>query len=313
MSIKQPSFKGKMIFLTFLILILPGIRPASGQGCSDAGICSAAGIGVMAHPLDSPTRLALTETFGLGEKNTLHFRTEFRMDWNIWTGIAVQFKLPYEIISGNLASTQGPGDVSAMLSLSIYEAQKTALILNIGGIIPTGDSDKSKEGLSLPMAYQTSQGTFDLLAGFTFLFGTMDIAAGYQHSYGGNKNLFTYELWNGNADALTYYESARLKRGDDVVLRLQKNFIRPKAYYSVAILPVYRLQEDRIMKDNIDTPVKGSSGLTLNLNGSAEFKLSKSWTFNLIGGFPVLRRESIPDGLTRTFVISAGIGLNFPD
>ena len=81
---------------------------------------------------------------------------------------------------------------------------------------------------------------------------------------------------------------------------------------STGILALYRLQKDIITdKYGNRIAVNGSDGLTLNLTGSLQYEFSSRTGINLSFGTPLVVREVRPDGLTREFVLSAGIHLNF--
>lgn len=80
----------------------------------------------------------------------------------------MQLKVPYLSVSGNLGSTSGLGDPALTASYAFIKKDEERLDGLVGVKVPSGDANTRSAGLSLPMPYQTSLGTTDLLLGITY-------------------------------------------------------------------------------------------------------------------------------------------------
>ncbi|RUA33565.1 MAG: hypothetical protein DSY77_09635, partial [Bacteroidetes bacterium] len=94
----------------------------------------------------------------------------------------LQVKVPYMRIDGNFASTSGIGDISLSLTKNLQSTPEYNIMGTLGAKIPTNNSDLKPSGRQsvLPMYYQTSLGTFDFIAGATFINREWMLSAGYQ-------------------------------------------------------------------------------------------------------------------------------------
>jgi hypothetical protein len=129
----------------------------------------------------------------------------------------------------------------------------------------------------------------------------------------GNDNRFTQASWDNTEEVSKFPDSPGLWCGDDLIMRIRKDFDRPKAHYSLSILPAYRLKEDRILVDGKLAPVEGSSGFSLNVNAGVEVRLGTYGYFHFLAAFPVLEREVYTDGLDRVVQVIAGFGIQLPE
>ena len=175
----------------------------------------------------------------------------------------------------------------------------------VGGKLPPNRANIEKDGKGLPMAYQTSLGTYDLILGINLAFDKWRIGAGYQKPFGSNGNTFLHEYWENNEDALEYWESNKLNRGDDAMLRVDRYFIvREKNTLFAGLLAVYRLQKDRIEVINKDIRLEGSNGLTLNASLGYNIALQNHGSLRFLLAAPIITRKVRADGLTRTAIFS---------
>lgn len=166
---------------------------------------------------------------------------------------------------------------------------------------PTGKTDRSAGLLPLPMPYQPGLGTNDLIGAIAFNYKTWQFSGAYQHVLRHtNRNMFLHNTWPGNELAMPYFESARLRRGNDVLLRIAKNFTRNRFTASPGMLLLYRLQEDEVN----GTAVKGADGITLNATATFSYLMPNAAAISLLAGSPLVVREARPDGLTRALVIN---------
>jgi hypothetical protein len=302
--------------LLLLLIVMAAIfasETSYSQGNGDAGLQSSGILDLGALGDDQPTKMLFLETAALGPDKTICLTTEYRLDWKVWNGINIWFALPYNYNYGNLAFTQGLGDLRAMISLNLVEKEEFTMKLSVGGVLPSGKSNLEKDGKPLPMVYQPSQGNAGFIAGVAAFYRLWSISAGYQNHLSSNKNDFTQASWNDPELVYDYPDSPGLWCGDDISLRLQKSFLTLKAHYYVSAVSLYRLNKDRIQQDGDLMTVDGTDGFSLNLCAGAEIKLGKHGLFRVSAAMPVFRRETYPDGLNRDFTLMAGFGLRLPD
>lgn len=287
----------RFIIILITVLVLPFL--STGQGCSDAGLCTVSGLDSGFGKDEIQTTGKYSTIFGLGEQNVFHITAQFEVVIPTFKYQTVQIKMPYNFTFGNLGNISGLGDLSISLNQRISSKDNFSLNLIAGMKIPSNDANKAIDGHPLPMAYQTSLGTYDVIFGISTNYQTWHISFGYQHSFGHNLNEFEHKDSNPE-NFNNYQESYHLKRADDIMLRVEKEFEIADYNLLFGVLPIYHLWEDKIL-DGKD--VTGSSGLTLNLNVAAKKKLKNNMLLNLILAAPVIDREARPDGLTRSFVV----------
>jgi len=300
------------IFFLLLVAVAGAAKP---QGCSDAGFCT---IGSLSHrgtlqKAKAKHQLVLTLPIGLGDENVFVFTPglEYRYILNQW-----QFagKLTGNYASGELGNASAPGDVFLSATYQT-KGEKIRSSFTLGTKLPLSAGNLKTGGVSLPMQYQSSLGTVDLIAGAALLVNRWQFAAGWQQPLtGSNRNNFLPQYWS-DAKAVKYPPTNDFNRKGDVLLRsayrlLQKNKFKLEG----GLLGIYHLGEDTYVDANQSTrpiSIKGSGGLTLNLTALAELQLNNKWTIGLTGGAPLVVRDVRPDGLTRSFVLAPQLKYQF--
>lgn len=268
------------------------------QGCSDAGLCTLPPF--KSNPSLFKNALTLSQNVGFGEANTVSFAYSLEGKFRLSKGPFLHLKIPFAVITGNLGTSRGLGDLNLALTQTLWVGEKGQLNLTLGGKLSADNADKSRDGLPFPMAYQTSQGTDDLLAGISGRLEKWLFTAGYQHPFRRNKNGFLRSRWPGEPDAGLYFESNRLKRGDDLMVRVEREFNRGQTKLFFGLSPIVRLQKDRILDGTgADVSLAGSNDLTLNVTAGANFPLGRNLNLNITGGAPVISRDIQADGLQR--------------
>lgn len=277
----------------------------SGQGCSDAGFCTA---GTMAghSPLGKKQPVATFEWYSglaVGEDNVLI--TDHYLQWQAYleNGASFQLRMPYRTISGGLGQINSLSDPIAIVSYPIPLDYVIKWEFNLGVRIPINDANlQNDEGLVLPMVYQPSLGTYDLMFGFSVQYANFVGAIGYQHPFGMNKNTFTSSSLQG--DGFQFWDTRFFVRQPDLIIRLQQGFdLHKKLNISGGVLPIIHLGNDTWLNHQGEREeILGSAGITLNLNFGAVYKFNQRQSIEFRSGFPVLTRKSRPDGLTRFFV-----------
>ena len=134
-------------------------------------------------------------------------------------------------------------------------------------------------------------------------------ATGIQHPFNQIENTFKWEEWREPVYpdfnyVQTYNQSNKLKRGTDVMLRVERNFRFSQYNFSLGALPIYR-----IIKDEIEDPVTGlrrkldgTTGMALSIIGTAGYSINVKSGIRLLMGYKLTDRKVNPDGLTRNMV-----------
>lgn len=298
---------------TYLLLLILAALPVklAAQGCSDAGICTSPGqTDVPAEDsADSLRRnmLGVTASWGLGEQAVAVFQVIPEAEFFLGANIRFQLKVPYSYATGNLGKAQGIGDIITGFSWTKAIRKNALLRFSVLTKLPAGKTDRSSGLLPLPMPYQPGLGTTDLIGAVAYNYKSWSFSGAYQHVLRhANNNAFLHNAWPLNEDAMLYFESARLKRGNDVLLRAAKNFTRNRFTITPGMLLLYRLQEDEVN----GASVNGAGGITLNATASIMCRMPGNSSLALLAGSPLVVRDVRPDGLTRALVLN--LTYNYP-
>jgi hypothetical protein len=171
-------------------------------------------------------------------------------------------------------------------------------------------------------------GTYDLVAGISFVSKGWLVAAGYQMPFNRNDNQFLWGPWvnpgtnagtKDSAMALRYPVCKQVKRGNDIMFRVEKNFRFSRFNAFVGILPIYRITEDEITdKFGNRVRVEGTKGIATSLLGGFGYNFSVRSGIKFAFGYRVMQRYREPkfmelsiDGLSREFVNTIGYEFRF--
>lgn len=219
-----------------------------------------------------------------------------------------QIKLPFQAVQGRLANTSGIGDISLCFTRTIYASEKFDVGVSLGSKIPTNKSNKTENGFPLPMYYQTSLGTYDAIAGISLVNRKWLFATGIQVPLNKNHNEFLWGRWAGSDEDPAYIEkyarANQLKRGIDVMLRVERNFRFSRLNFSVGMLPIYRITNDEIELPEGRVKPDGAKGLALSAIGTVGYSFNVKSGVKLLMGHKIVQRDENPDGLTRHLVSS---------
>ncbi|NPD84028.1 hypothetical protein HNS38_04615 [Lentimicrobium sp. L6] len=295
----------KITQITLLLFLLLATNPIFSQGCSDAGVCS------VTQQFDAPSskklahHFSLTPSIGLGDQQSwilgsvISYQIQNQKGWSF--GLA----LPYSTTFGNIATTSGIGDIILSLNAPLFKNADHQVSWLIAGKIATGDANKLDQGMALPMIYQQSSGTNDLITSLQWNFKTWLFAAGYQHAFNTTENTFLSSDFLLDSDAAKYHSSAYLKRGDDVMVRFEKRFQgKKKSSFKAGVLPIFRIQADEIKVNDEYQEIANSTGLTLNLYTAWRYQFSEQFYTELQLAAPPITREVRADGTTRSFLLN---------
>lgn len=324
----------KETHLLLLFCTLISSMQVSGQGCSDAGVCTAGPIGELVAPND--TSLAtqekrhfarMTFSYAVGEQQTTILMTLAELGFGITDRLAVSFRLPYQWADGNLGRNSGVGDPVLTTTYAFIKTSGRRLDGMVGVKLNSGNADDTWDGFpidqvprSLPMPYQTSLGTTDLLLGVNYRHDRWSGALALQLPvHQANENTFTHASWGQDPAALGYFESAYLERAADAVVRVQYRIPWRRFAVQPGLLAIQHLGTDTRLETaptmDMMSPerveAQGSDGLTLNVTLDAGYRINDRWTVELAYGSPLIVREERPDGLTRSMVLNTGLRYAF--
>jgi hypothetical protein len=293
------------------ICFLYSFNKTFAQGCSDAGFCT---MGAMKpdQPYNKKIELRLRSmelSFYRGTTNLtpVIYVATADLNFSLSRKTFFQLKLPYQAVTGRLANTNGLGDISLCLTRNIYSTEKFDVNVSVGGKIPTNRSDKDINGYPLPMYYQTSLGTYDFITGLSLLSKNWLVATGVQHPFNQNNNQFLWGRWNGSAEDMAYIEryapANLLKRGTDVMLRVERNIRFSRLNFSLGFLPIYRINRDRIINGaGVEVRREEAKGLAMSGIFTVGYNFNVQSGIRLLAGHKIVQRQHNPDGLTRDMV-----------
>jgi hypothetical protein len=311
---------------TLLFLALLSFLSANtfAQGCSDAGFCT---MGAMKpdQPYNKKIQLKLRSmelSFYRGTTTTtpVIYVATADLNFSLNSKSSFQVKVPYTMVkSGNLGETQGISDLSLCYTRSVLNTDKFDVNFSVGGKIPTNRSDKTSNffpGEPLPMYYQTSLGTYDFITGLSLINRKWLFATGIQIPFKHiNQNTFDWTDFPEYPDPEyleTYSQSNLLKRGIDVMLRVERNFRFSRFNFSAGLLPIYRITNDRITNlQGVEVKPDGARGLALSGIMTAGYNFNVRSGIKLLLGRKFIQREKNPDGLTRHSVSSITYNYRF--
>src|SRR6478736_1260733 len=306
-----------------LLSFLPFISfYSTEQGCSDAGFCT---MGAMKpdQPYNKKIAVKLRSmeiSFyrGTTTLTPIIYVATADMNFSLNRKTTFQIKIPFQHVEGQLATTSSLSDLSLCVTRNIYSSDKFDLNWSVGGKIPSNNSDFStSDGNALPMYYQTSLGTWDVISGISLINRHWLIATGIQIPLNQNNNQFDWHRWdNGNPTdpeefeyVKLYPNSTYLKRGTDVMLRVERNFRLSRFNFSVGLLPIYRITPDVVTnfkgeRTSFDLKGNEAKGLALSWIATAGYSFNVRSGIKLLVGHKIMQRAYSPDGLTRELVTS---------
>ncbi len=300
-------------YLFIIVSLLLVTNYSYGQGCSDAGFCT---MGAM-KPDQSYSKkhnfklraIEISQYRGATTLSPVVLVSNIDFSFSV-KKTSFQIKIPYQSVSGNLGSTSGIGDISLSATRNIHKSDKYDINATIGAKIPSNDSDLTKEdndlnnkGSQYPMYYQTSLGSYDIIAGVSMISKKWLFAAGYQNALTANNNNFRTDEWS-EYPSQSYLQghniSTKLKRGTDVMIRAERNWRFSNYNFSAGLLPIYRITKDQIVDSSGDyRKVDKTTGLALTTLFSAGYHFNVNSSIKFIFGLRITDREVNPDELTR--------------
>lgn len=287
-----------------IILLFTLIWEASGQGCSDAGFCT-----LNSFKPDNPEAAAearnqfkIGASYGAADHSISVFGSYLEYNRIINEEFEIDAKFTTLMQSGNDISEFGLSDIYLNAN---YNAGKSVKF-TLGAKIPLTDGNRMADGLSLPMDYQSSLGTLDLIAGIGYNIKNLQFIAALQQPLTQNKNEFLSEDYPPASVLSTFQSTNNYLRKGDVLLRVSYPIkLGSKLTTTLSLLPIYHLANDNYTDSSgIEMEIEGSQGLTLNGNLYLDYEINPTSALQLNMGIPFIVRDARPDGLTRSFVVN---------
>lgn len=296
-------------FVIGIVLLFSGAIQA--QGCSDAGVCTIHSF--KPNGIDSISQkhnqIKVGASYGAADYSITVFGNyvEYNRQLNEKFGLDARLTSLYQ--TGNDISSFGLSDLYIN---SHYRISKKSTV-TLGVKLPLSDANKKEDGRPLPMDYQSSLGTFDLVLGFGYNIGSLQLVAALQQPLTQNNNEFFAEDYPLGSPLREFQSTNQYIRSGDVLLRASYpiNFGK-KFRLTPSLLPIYHLSNDKYTnKDDIEVEIEGSEGLTLNWNLYLDYELANDQALQFSVGSPFIVRDVRPDGLTRSFVASLEYRIKF--
>ncbi len=275
----------------------------SAQGCSDAGICSVPvfrpGTQNSSATIKSIRNFGMA--LGVGDHNVLSLNPYLSTTRYWGERFGYDFRVSLGMKTGNSITVINAGDAN----LGIIYRPNQFLAFSTGIKLPLADAKRKHDDKPLPMDYQTSLGTVDLIAGLTYRISKWLFVLAYQQPVTQNENEYDPALWPSDSILSSFQQTTDFQRRGDVMARIAYPFqLNDRLLLTAGLVPIYHLDEDEYFEEGVGfIPIEGSDGLTINASLYVEMKLREKNAIGLNLGFPLLVRKVRPDGLTRSFVL----------
>lgn len=290
-------------YLLALLIIALG-QQAHAQGCSDAGACTIGSFKPEALDSLQNTRhqFKVGGFYGTADNAILVYGSSLEYQYAFSEQWSADVKLTSLGQSGNAISVFGLSD----LYLNATHQWDSSFALTFGTKIPLANGGQSLDGRPLPMDYQSSLGTFDLILGMRYSWKKLQMVLAIQQPLTDNSNAFLNTNYPEESALYIFSSTNGFQRSSDLIFRLSYPFRwRNKWQFTPGILSIYHLRNDRFTDANGDEQeIEGSQGLTLNGNLYIDYALNARQSLQLSIGAPFVVREVRPDGLTRGSIVN---------
>ncbi len=296
------NYKIPLLILFIFAFVFAQSSLSFSQGCSDAGFCTVHGL----TPDEVDTvkylnnQLSAGVSYGLGDYDisVTTFYFSYYRQFSKYIGLDVKYTAVIQ--NGNEINSSGFSDIFVTADYSLNK--KTNFIL--GTKIPLSNSDKMQDSLPLPMNYQNSLGTWDIIAGVSTILEGIELSAALQQPLTQNDNQFFAYEYPSSSILSTFQSTNKFVRKGDILLRASFPFpVGKQITVNAGILPIFHLGNDKYTDSTgAEVEIDGSSGLTFNLTLYFDYIISRSNILSVNAGAPIITRESKPEGLGRSFV-----------
>lgn len=302
------SFK---IILILTSILISKYNFTYGQGCSDAGFCTLNSF--KPNSTDSSevlnNQFKIGAFFGKADNSISVYGNYLEYNRQLNDKFGIDAKLTTLGQNGNGISELGLSDIFVNAN---FKASKN-LIITLGAKLPLSLSDKESENLPLPMDYQSSIGTFDLLFGIGYELQKIQFVVAIQQPLTQNENQFIATNYPSDSKLRTFQSTNKFQRSGDILFRVSYPFsLNSKIKLTPSILPIYHLTNDSYTDElDVKREIIGSKGLTLNGNIYLDYEINRKSIIQFNFGIPFIVRDSRPDGLTRSLIANLEYRIKF--
>lgn len=279
----------------------------AAQGCSDAGFCTInsfkpENVDSTEATKSTNNQLKIGGFFGNADRSISVYGVYLEYNRKINDKFGMDVKITSMSQNGNGISTFGLSDFFVNGSYKAFEKVKFTL----GMKLPLNNANRKENNNSLPMDYQSSLGTFDLLVGVGYEIKKVQFVAAIQQPLTQNGNQFSASDYALDSPLRNFQSTNQYNRKGDILLRVSYPIsLHKKLKITPSILPIYHLANDTYIDAlNVKQQIVGSEGLTLNGNIYLDYSLSEKHALQLNIAAPFLVRKARPDGLTRSLVVN---------
>ena len=302
----------KVLLLLTLVTIIS--FKSNAQGCSDAGFCSIHAIknntAGSVEKDDSNNDIAIGFSFGKGERSTSVYTPYIEYTRSITEQTSVTGKISFSAVTGELANTTGLGDLFLSVNHAIDHKRKWQKSFVVGLKIPFDQADIVENGIHLPMPYQTSLGTTDLVLGLSYIRQAFGATLALQQPLKKmNGNRFLPSDYPSVPLAAEYLPTNYFERKADALLRLSYD-IDLKSKFSIrpSLLGIYHLGNDSYLDaDKMRVEIEKSNGLTLNAKCVCRLQADKSKCIGTNGGNSICGSYQPARWIDKVFCGGAGV------
>jgi len=296
---------------TFTILLCLSTIKSYGQGCSDAGFCTINSF----KPNNGDSIKSTSNQFKIGaflgsaDNSISVYGSYIEYNRQLNKKFGLDAKLTTLAQNGNGISVFGLSDFFVNANYKASERIK----FTVGAKIPLSNANKTFDNLPLPMDYQASLGTFDLIFGVGYEIKKIQIVAAIQQPLTQNDNQFIASNYPIDSKLRTFQSTNKFERSGDVLVRVSYPIkLNSKLKLTPSVLPIYHLRNDKFTDEfNVNREIKGSQGLTLNGNAYLDYEINNNSSLQLNVGMPFVVRDARPDGLTRGFIANLEYKIKF--
>lgn len=296
--------------ITIIILSLTTYF-VNAQGCSDAGFCTINSLKPNSNDtiLESKNQIKAGVSFGNADKSVSVFGNYIEYNRQISKSFGLDAKITSFSQRGNGVSIIGFSDIYLTGNYIVNEKLKFI----IGAKIPLTNGNIKKDNIALPMDYQSSLGTFDLILGMGYEIKKVQFVLAFQQPLSQNKNEYFAENYPLNSKLRDFQSTNKFKRSGDILLRVSYPIkLGEKFKITPSLLPIYHFTNDKYTNVlGIENEIKGSQGLTLNGNAYLDYVINSKNVLQLNVGMPFVVRDARPDGLTRSFIVNLEYKIKF--
>lgn len=293
------------VFLRAIMFVslLTATQHVYTQGCSDAGFCTVRNLKPHSDEssiINRKNRFLFSISQGGADHGIGVTGGHVEYGRTVSDNVQLDIKLSFMQQRGVSLRRSGLSDIFLSSSYTLH----TFNTFTVGLKIPLSSGNTKINGLSLPMDFQSSLGTYDLIAGFGTRFEDFQLTAAFQIPLVQNNNRFFDETYPADSEFRLFTSTNDYKRSSDILVRISYPIqFNTGLVFTPSILPIYHVADDSYTTLNgTKQSIAGSQGLTVNMNMFITYSLNASDQIELSIGSPVRTRSVRPDGLTRSYV-----------